>query len=285
MRYLSFLILLGFVALITVACDAPEVKQRSDTKGSGTDNPISLDHSAKALSHKKVKLFIGQDLNSIRNYVRSGQFPNPTGVTTYLSFYNLLNSNFPAYGGLGLDSRGYPTNKSVDWGAGSLNALALANEYPNAALNIGLNIAEGSQSISWERAQTQRQLATELVQFARLKQKPLLIAEASPQGYDLTAMTKANISPVWDGIAGQNVRRKTAAEVWREWYEPFFKFIRNNRDVIRAVSYINADWDAQDLWGVPYSNGYWGDSRVQMNPEISKLWSREVSDKAFWFVK
>ncbi len=403
-RHLFLCLLLWFVSLSIAACGGAEVKQKSDSL-SGADNNVSSDHLSKqALAQEKVKLFIGQDLNSIRHYAKSGQFPQPSGVTTYLSFYNLLSSNSPAYGGLGLDSRGYPTNKSVDWGAGPLNALALAKEYPKAILNIGLNIAEGNQSISWAEGglaaisqgkynreinklanffksisnlvylrigyefdgvwnkgyenthnyinayqhivdklrekqvrnvafvwqgsaspiddileskhediaawypgdnyvdwvglswfvaadksikgkYTQRQLATELVEFARLKKKPAIIAEASPQGYDLTAMTQSNISPVWDGVAGDNVRPVTAAKIWQQWYTPFFKFIRDNREVIKAVSYINADWNSQDLWDVPFSNGYWGDSRVQMNPEFSKLWSREVSDRAFWLVQ
>lgn len=67
-----------------------------------------------------------------------------------------------------------------------------------------------------------------------------------------------------------------------EWYAPFFRFIRNNKDVVKAVAYINADWDAQELWAPPYANGYWGDSRVQANSGISKKWLSEISDKSLW---
>ena len=347
-----------------------------------------------------VQLMIGQDLNSIRGYVKSAKYPAPSGVTTYLSFYNLLSTSAPAYGGLGLDQRGYPTNKAVDWGAGPLNTLALAREYPQAALNIGLNIAEGNQSTVWvegglvaiargeydkeinhlavffrlinnpvylrigyefdgawnrgydntrqyiaaykhivdklrekqvrnvafvwqgsaspiddileskhedithwypgdgyvdwvglswfltpdksvKGAKTQRELANELLRFARLKKKPVIIAEASPQGYDLNEMTQSNISSVWDGESGANKKPVTSAQVWQEWYAPFFTFIHNNKDVIKVVSYINADWDSQPLWSAPYSGGYWGDSRVQMNAEISKKWLLEVGNNAF----
>ena len=62
----------------------------------------------------------------------------------------------------------------------------------------------------------------------------------------------------------------------------FFSFIRQNKDVVKAVSYINAVWDSQELWAAPYANGYWGDSRVQANSEISKKWLSEISDKSLW---
>ena len=71
-------------------------------------------------------------------------------------------------------------------------------------------------------------------------------------------------------------------KIGSEWYKPFFSFIRNNKDAVKAVSYINADWDNQSLWAAPYQNGYWGDSRVQDNLEISKKWLTEIGDKSFW---
>ena len=390
----SFCILILLVSLGTVGCGGAEVKSVSASR------PTTLS-SEKPIAGKKVKLFIGQDLNSIRGYVKSGQFPQPSGVTTYLSFYSLLSSNHPSYGGLGLDNRGYPTNNAVDWGAGSLNAYSLAKEYPKSAIIIGLNIAEGNQSAVWvedglrsiaqgkydreinklavffkstknpiylrigyefdgvwnkgyentrdfisayqhivkvlrarqvknvayvwqasaspiddiielkreniskwypgdnyvdwvgfswflppdksvKGAATQRQLANEVIQFARSKRKPVMIAEASPQGYDLGKMSKSNISPLWDGIAGKQSKQVNAEKLWSGWYKPFFSFIRNNKDAVKAVSYINADWDNQSLWAAPYQNGYWGDSRVQANPEISKKWLTEIGDKSFW---
>lgn len=401
MKRPSLLILNICALLILSGCGGIEVKEKDATLVTGAANTKSGNVSKQALTQKRVQLFIGQDLNSIRGYVRSGQFPQPAGVTTYLSFYNLLSSNFPAYGGLGLDVRGYPTTTSVNWGAGPLNAFALAKEYPKAALNIGLNVAEGNQSTVWVKdglaaitrgdydkeinrlgtffnsisnpvylrigyefdgvwnkgyentrryidayryivdklrvkqlsnvafvwqgsaspvddileskreaitawypgdnyvdwiglswfltpdksvkgAATQRKLANELVQFARLKKKPVIIAESSPQGYDLSEMSKSNISPVWDGASGKNLKKVTSTQVWSEWYAPLFTFVRDNADVIRALSYINTDWDAQDLWSAPYPNGYWGDSRLQVNKDISRKWLSEISDKSFW---
>lgn len=401
MKSQPFLVIL-LLSLLIAGCG--EIKESSEAKPisfSGSHIGLKGISPSKALAQKKVKLLIGQDLRSVRAYVKTSRYPDPAGVTTYLSFYNLLNPNFPSYGALGIDARGYPTNVSVDWGAGPLNAHAIAKEYPKTILNIGLNIAEGNSSqvwvdgglkaiaggrydreinrlavffksiknpvylrigyefdgvwnkgyenthayirayrhivnqlrakqlsnvafvwqasaspiddiieskhenisqwypgdnyvdwvgLSWflssdkvvKKAATQRYLANEVLRFSRLKQKPVIIAEASPQGYDLSAMTQSNISPVWDGEAGKNKSTVTASQVWRGWFVPFFTFIRENSDVIKAVAYVNADWDSQELWAAPYLNGYWGDSRVQVNSEISRRWLSEISDESLW---
>ena len=52
--------------------------------------------TAKLLpSRDRQLLIIGQDMGSVSAYVNSGKFPPPGGVTTYLAFYQLLNSNYP----------------------------------------------------------------------------------------------------------------------------------------------------------------------------------------------
>lgn len=127
----------------------------------------------------------------------------------------------------------------------------------------------------------QHKLADDVLNFAREHGKRVMIAEATPQGYDLAALTKADISPIYDGPAGQNRVHKTPEEIWDEWFVPFFDYIYANTDVIKAVAYINADWDTQPMWGSPYTSGYWGDSRVQVNDVITKNWLREVT-KPLW---
>lgn len=46
---------------------------------------------------------------------------------------------------------------------------------------------------------------------------------------------------------------------------------------MKAVAYINVDWDSQPMWGPPYRQGYWGDSRVQANPVIKARWLETVT--------
>ena len=113
--------------------------------------------------------------------------------------------------------------------------------------------------------------------MARSHGKPVMIAEASPQGYHLSRGSYANIGAVVDGPTAEDVRHLSGENIWQEWYVPFFDYIRDNSDVIGAVAYINTDWDSQDLWDAPYEQGYWGDSRVHANPIVQAQWLQEIS--------
>ena len=124
---------------------------------------------------------------------------------------------------------------------------------------------------------TARELANEIVEFGRAHGKPVMIAELAPQGFDLTRLTKSNISPIWDGPAGGGVEQLRAVDIWNRWYSPMFAFLDEHRDVVDAIAYIDADWDRQPMWGTPYSNGYWGDTRIQANAEIVRRWNKAIT--------
>ena len=109
------------------------------------------------------------------------------------------------------------------------------------------------------------------VALARQHHKPVMIAEATPRGFDLERLT---FSPVSDGRSFSSL---DADSVWTAWFEPFFRYVHENADVIRAVAYINADWKNQAMWAVDANNGYWGDSRIQANPRILERWRAEIS--------
>lgn len=123
---------------------------------------------------------------------------------------------------------------------------------------------------------TVRQLAGKVLDFARERGKPLIIAEASPQGYDLARGTNANIGPEWDGPQGKDVRTVSPEQIWDEWYAPMFEWMEENSDVIRALAYINCHWDAQAMWGPPYASGYWGDTRLQVSPVLAERFSAAI---------
>jgi FRG1-like domain/Glycosyl hydrolase family 26 len=156
----------------------------------------------------------------------------------------------------------YPGDNYVDWVGLSWFLL------PNEVSTVGGTVS------------TQSFLTTELVNFGRSHGKPIMISESTPQGYQLDINNNCNISPGWDGAAGQGCVNKTAAQIWNEWYVPFFNFIYGNADV-RAVAYINANWDAQPQWGPPYGSGYWGDTRVESNATIKNNWIAELN-KPTW---
>jgi hypothetical protein len=106
--------------------------------------------------------------------------------------------------------------------------------------------------------------------FAHAHGKQVMIAESTPQGYAIGAST-------WRSTDGSNntpPRYADTTEIWG-WYTNFFNWI--NRQDVKIVTYINANWNAQSMWAAPYSQGYWGDSRVQANSVILNNWSSATS--------
>ncbi|HBV65497.1 MAG TPA: hypothetical protein DEF45_21035, partial [Rhodopirellula sp.] len=91
--------------------------------------------------------------------------------------------------------------------------------------------------------------------FARSVGKPVFIAEATARGHYFD--------------------NEDAGTVWNDWFTAFFKHIDDNLDVIRAVSYINADWDSQDMW-----DG-WGQTRLESAPLLKQRWLEQMADPRF----
>ncbi len=121
------------------------------------------------------------------------------------------------------------------------------------------------------------ELSDEVLQLAREKGKPVMIAEASPQAMDLRENFTANHSPLWDGEPATNRQAMSNEEIWDYWFAPLFAYMADNRDVIDALAYINVDWDSQPMWGPPYENGFWGDSRLETNPELARRFNEAVT--------
>lgn len=96
--------------------------------------------------------------------------------------------------------------------------------------------------------------------LARAHNKPVMIAESAPKGASTSETQRPEL-------------------LWQTWYQPFFDFIYTNSDVIRAVAYINVDWDSQPMWSGHEDR--WGDSRVQANDVIAAHWRSEL-EKPLW---
>ncbi|MCL2798951.1 MAG: glycoside hydrolase family 26 protein [Endomicrobia bacterium] len=93
-----------------------------------------------------------------------------------------------------------------------------------------------------------------MLKFSQRHNKPLMIAECSPMlGHDLKPDGKIN------------------------WYKKLFRFIENNN--VKALCYINADWDEQPM----FVNYNWGNSRLDVTEEIKEFWLEKISDKRFIF--
>ncbi len=95
-----------------------------------------------------------------------------------------------------------------------------------------------------------------ILNLARKMNKPVFISEAAPK--------RDNAS-------------EDAQALWSAWYGPFLEHIRTNNDVIKAVSYINCDWESQSMW----KGQGWGDSRIQANEELSRMWRDILKDGPF----
>ena len=103
------------------------------------------------------------------------------------------------------------------------------------------------------------------LQFARNRGKPVFISESAPQGYQTDARTASCIlRNAQTGVSND--------DIWNQWYADYFQYISDNRDVIRAFSYINSDWErigqfncavGSDAGQAGCTDGYWGDSRYQ----------------------
>ena len=133
------------------------------------------------------------------------------------------------------------------------------------------------QGVGTYPAPPARVLMDEAVGFARRHHKPAMIAESAPQGFDIKAGFRANISPLWDGPSHGAVRAVTSRQIWDSWYAPLFAYMAANRDVVRGLAYINCDWDNQRVWGPPYREGFWGDTRLQANRKIAGRWNQAIT--------
>ena len=106
-------------------------------------------------------------------------------------------------------------------------------------------------------------------EFSKKHKKPLFIAEATPTIGTDKIKTEGLTKKTWLGVPEE------AEEAWEKWFVPFFKTINENTEV-KAISYINCNWQSQPMWEVnPTFKGI--DSRLNLNEDIKKKWDKEIS--------
>lgn len=183
------------------------------------------------------------------------------------------------------------TFPSLAYSAEKLEAMYPGDEYVDW---VGISVfhLDSAQQKLWSCADAalQEKKPSEIyrlhLDFARKHNKPVMIAEASPQGFNLKKGTWACI---WGGDDPRSdypkgLERIGAQAQWDLWFRDFFTFIHNNSDLIRAVSYINSNWDEQYMWQCKKGrcpNGYWGNARIQDNALILKNWKNQLL-KSSW---
>lgn len=127
----------------------------------------------------------------------------------------------------------------------------------------------GNEYVDWCAYSYFGQPDKAMIEFARMKQKPVFIAEATPVFQEGEVYFDADIK-----------KEKVARRIWDEWFTGFFKTIEENQDVVKAFSYINVDWLAQPMWidNVTFQQC---DSRIQMSDYVSGHWRKKMSDKRY----
>ncbi len=110
---------------------------------------------------------------------------------------------------------------------------------------------------------------TVMLQFARKHKKPVFIAEATPVFQEGETYFDADLE-----------KPEVAQKAWDEWFTGFIKVLNDNKDIVKAFSYINVDWPSQAMWidNVTFQQV---DSRIQTSPLISKNWIEEVSKERY----
>lgn len=145
----------------------------------------------------------------------------------------------------------YPGSEFVDW----VGISIFQQLYPWA--NAGGNFAGGSINH-----------VEEVLDFAKARNKPVMIAESTPFG-----------GVFWDGRSfGPNSQRIDLSNsshdlpnnIWDLWFVPVLNLIEQHG--IQMWSYINCDWDSQPMW---QTVGF-GDSRISKLDSLMTKWRSNV---------
>lgn len=109
----------------------------------------------------------------------------------------------------------------------------------------------------------------EMIHFAKKHKKPVFIAELTPVIQDGNKYLDSDMK-----------NPESAKMIWDKWFTEFFKTIEENKDVIKAFSYINCDWPSQVMWvNNPVFNKV--DSRLQEDEYVSRKWIEKISSDEY----
>ena len=208
----------------------------------------SLGNWIKSLGERPVFLRIGYEFD--------GHGWNHYDIEAYKKAYIRIYDRFKA---LGVENVAYVW-QSTGW----VTSLELMEDwYP------------GDQYVDWcGYSFFNRWSEAVMIEFARQKGKPVFIAEATPTISDHTTKfdgdTKRTILSIQEDVD----------EAWAQWFVPFFQTIEDNKDIVKAVSYINCHWKEHVMW---HENPTFRDvdARLHLNAGIAKKWKDMVYTDAF----
>jgi hypothetical protein len=114
---------------------------------------------------------------------------------------------------------------------------------------------------------------TVMLDEARKRGKPVLLAETSPLEWDLG-------NGAYYPLFSNEPTPQTDQEMWDGWFVPMIAFIQANADIIAGWHYISVDWRADPLWQEVFlfKNS---DARLWANAGILKRWRAAVALSPF----
>lgn len=133
------------------------------------------------------------------------------------------------------------------WAAGLPPNTSLQDYYPGDEYVDWIGVSVFSQVYPNSSSGGNHDTLVSLMRFARIHDKPVMIAESTPFG----------------GI-------DHFSDPWNAWFEPVLDLIVEYD--ISLWSYIDCDWDSQPMW----RNVGFGDSRLSINTTVLSLWQERV---------
>ena len=150
-------------------------------------------------------------------------------------------------------SKFYPGDRYVDWIGVSIfqQVYPWANELLQKDENHTFPEIFAGGSLSDVR---------NVLDFARQKQKPIMIAESTP----FFGMYLEEQNPTI--LQRYQLGSRESVDIWKIWFEPVLDLIEEYD--IGMWSYISTDWNAQPMWN---GTGF-GDTRLSSSMSVMKHW-------------
>jgi oligosaccharide reducing-end xylanase len=230
----------------------------------------------------RALLLVGDDKDSVDAYFDATVTP-PGGVGANIDFQlngiedlDYLAKRFPNSSlSVGVDLDDSPTEEQTD---ALLDALTAYNRPVFLRLTVGADIAPDAYVSAWkrfgERMQARGNLNVALVwEAASCEESNIADFYPGDEFVDWVGVSyecpdaairfaRGHLKPVMLTASSQGG--------WDEWFVPFFKFVADNNDVVRAVTYINAsesrlsDADIIKNWKTETKQSFW----LKANPDL-----------------
>jgi hypothetical protein len=109
----------------------------------------------------------------------------------------------------------------------------------------------------------------EVLDFAKSRKKPIMIAESTPFG-GMDVLESNNISKRYLEHSNNSSSSSSSNDIWNIWFQKTIDII--NKYDISMWSYINCDWDSQPMWkGIGF-----GDTRLSSSEDVMNHWWDQI---------